>query len=290
MSAVYKREVKANLFSMTGTIFIVFTLVLLGIFCGYSTFTSGSAHLEYGIYNASFMSLLAVPILTMRAFSEERQNKTDQLLYSLPLTTGDIVLGKFFALATVMAVPTVILCIYPLVTASFCTAGSINFGLIYSTILCYYLLGCSVIAVCMFLSSLTESQVISAVISIAAVILMFYMSTFASLVPTDASVSFVVVLAITVVIAYIVWVSVKNYVIAVVTGGVLIIGATMTYILKSSLFEGLLGKILGMLAIYDPIYNFVNGFFDVTSIIYYLSVICLFVFFTVQSVEKRRWN
>ena len=290
MSAIYRRELKANFCSMTGTIFIVFTLVMLGIYCGDSTFAAGSAHLEYAIYNASFLSLLTVPILTMRAFSEERQNKTDQLLYSLPLTTGDIVLGKFFALATVMAVPAAMLCIYTLVVASFCVAGTINFAVISATILCYYLLGCAVIAICMFLSSLTESQVISAVLSIAAVILLFFMSSFASMITTSAAVAFVVVMFICAAIAYIIWLSVKNYLIAGISGAVLMVGATVLYVLKSSLYEGLLGKLFHVLAVFEPIYNFINGIFDVTTLVYYLSVICLFVFFTVQSVEKRRWN
>jgi ABC-2 type transport system permease protein len=290
MNAIYRRELRANLFSMPGTIFIVFTLVMLGIFCGFTTFTTGSPHLQHAVYDASFMSLLAVPILTMRSFSEERQNKTDQLLYSLPLTTGDIVLGKFFALATVMAVPTAILCLYPLVTASFCTAGSINFALIYSTILCYYLLGCAIIAICMFLSSLTESQVISAVMSIAAVILIFYMPSFAGIMTKSAAVSLAVVLVVAVAIAYIVYISVKNYIIAGAVGAALVIGTIVTYVVKASLFEGLIGKIFNKLAVFEPIYNFVNGIFDVSTLIYYISAICLFVFFTVQTVEKRRWN
>ncbi len=290
MNAVYRRELKANLFSMTGTIFIVFALVFIGIFCADYTFGGASAHLEYAIYNASFMSLLAVPVLTMRTFSEERQTKVDQLLYSLPLTTSEIVLGKFFALATIMAIPTIIMCIYPLVMASFCTAGAINFALIYANILCYYLLGCTVIAICMFLSSLTESQVISAVISLAAVILLYFMSSFASMITSSAAVSLVAVLAIAVAIAYIVWVSVKNYIIAGAVGGVLVVGTVVTYVLKSSLFEGLLGKMFSALAVFEPIANFVNGIFDLSTIIYYISFTALFLFFAVQCVEKRRWN
>ncbi len=290
MNAVYRRELKANLFSMTGTIFIVFALVFIGIYCASTIFTSASAHLEFAIYNASFMSLLAVPVLTMRTFSEERQTKVDQLLYSLPLTTADIVLGKFLALATVMAIPTAVMCIYPIAMASFCTAGSINFALIYATIFCYYLLGCTVIAVCMFLSSLTESQVISAVISLAAVLLLFYMSSFASMITTSATVSLVVVILLAALVGYIVWTSVKNYIIAGAVGGVLVIGSVVTYVVKSSLFEGLLGKIFSALAIFDPIANFVNGIFDISTIIYYVSLAALFIFFTIQCVEKRRWN
>lgn len=289
MGAVYKREVKANLMSMTGTIFVVFTLVFLGLFCAVYTF-QGSAHLESAIVSAGFMSLLAVPVLTMRTFTEERQSKTDQLLFSLPLTTAQIVCGKFFALATVMAVPTAVLCIYPLITAALCASGSINFGLIYASVLCYFLLGCAVIAVCMFLSSLTESQVISVIISLAAVLLLYYMPTFSSMISTNATLSFVITLAVIAVVAYIIWASVKNYVVAGIAGGVLVIAASVTFALKSSFYEGLIGKVFEALAIFRPIQNFANGVFDVTSIIYYLSVTALFVFFTVQSVEKRRWN
>ncbi len=290
MNAVYRRELKANLFSMTGTIFVVFALVFIGIYCASAIFTSASSHLEYAIYNASFMSLLAVPVLTMRTFSEERQTRVDQLLYSLPLTTTDIVLGKFFALATVMAIPTAVMCIYPLHMASFAAGSNVNLLLIYASILCYYLLGCTVIAICMFLSSLTESQVISAVISLAAVLLLFYMSSFASMMTTSATVSLAAVIILSAAVAYIVWTSVKNYIIAGAVGGVLVLGSIITYVIKSSLFEGLLGKMFSSLAIFDPIGNFVNGIFDITTIIYYISFSALFIFFTVQRVEKRRWS
>ncbi len=290
MNAVYRRELKSNLFSMTGTIFIAFTLVFIGLYSAMNIFGNASAHFEYAIYSISFMSLLAVPVLTMRTFSEERQTKVDQLLYSLPLTTGEIVLGKFFALATIMAIPTVVMCLYPLIMASFCTAGAVNFALIYASIMCYFLLGCAVIAICMFLSSLTESQVISVVISLAAVLLMYFMSSLASMVSTSSAVSLVVVLAIAIVVAYIVWITLKNYVIAGITGGVLVVGSVVTYVVKSALFEGLAGKMLAAFAIFDPIINFINGIFDISTIIYYVSISALFIFFTVQCVEKRRWS
>ena len=96
--------------------------------------------------------------------------------------------------------------------------------------------------------------------------------------------------AIAVAVAYIVWVTVKNYVIAGVVGGVLVVGTVVTYVVKSSLFEGLLGKMLSAISIFDPITNFVNGIFDISTIIYYMSFAALFVFFTIQCVEKRRWN
>lgn len=290
MSAIYRRELKANFFSMTGTIFIAFALVFMGLYCSNVTFAGSNPNLEQAIIVGSFYSLLAVPILTMRSFSEERHSKTDQLLYSLPLTTGDIVLGKFFAMMTVHAVPTGVLCLFPLVSTIFCTEGSLNYAMIYSTILCYFLLGCAVIAICTFLSSLTESQVISAIMGIAAVLLLYFMSSIAGMVPQTASLSFAAAIIICLAIAYIVWLSVKNLIIAGVSGLVLIIGCSVAYAIKASLFEGLLGKLLSMLAVFEPIYNFAYGIFDLTTIIYYLSVITVFVFLTVQSVEKRRWN
>ena len=290
MSAVYRRELKANLFSMTGTVFIVFALAVIGLYSALYTF-SGNAHLEFAVVSASFMSLLAIPILTMRTFTEERQSKTDQLLFSLPITTVDIVLGKFFALATVMAIPTAILCIYPLVTASLTATGSaVNFGLIYATILCYYLLGCAVIAICMMLSSLTESQVISAVMSLAAILVLFFMSDFASIVPATPAISLAVTILVAALIGYVVYLTVKNFVVSIAVGGMLAVASVVVYIVKSSLYEGLLGKVLDVMSVFKPINTFANGVFDVTAIVYYLSVICLFVYLTVQSLEKRRWS
>lgn len=290
MSAIYRRELKASLCGMTGAIFIAYVLVFMGIYSVIYTLEGLSPHFEYVILSAGFLSLLAVPVLTMRSLPEERHNKTDQLLFSLPITTTDIILGKYFAMVTVFAIPTLVVCLYPLVTTAFITAGTLNYVTIYGTILCYFLLGCAVIAICMFLSSLTESQVISAIISLAALLLVYSISGIAGFIPDTAIASLVVFIILSLVIGYVVWLIVKNTIAAGATAGVLAAISVVFYIFKQEAFEGLAPSLVSRLAVFEAIDSFAYGVFDLTAIIYYVSIAALFVFITVQSVEKRRWS
>lgn len=290
MGAIYKRELKAAFTGMTGPIFIAYVLIFMGFYAVSVVLQGLSPHFEYVILYAGFFSLLAVPVLTMRSLPEERHNKTDQLLFSLPITTLDIVLGKYLAMVTVFAVPVVTLSLYPLVSLMFVTEGSLNFLTIYGTILCYFLLGCAVIGICMFLSSMTESQVISAIVNIAALILIYMISGVASLIPQSGAVSLFILLVAALAVGYIVWLVCKNVIVGASVGGVLAVATVVTYVVKAELFDGLARELVSKLTLFEAIDSFAYGVLDVTAILYYLSIACLFVFLTVQSVEKRRWS
>ena len=105
MVAVFKKDFKSALTGMTGVIFITAVLVFVGIFTALIHFVNGAAQFEYALISASFASLLLTPVLTMRSFSEERKMKTDQLLYSLPLKTSQIIIGKYLALLIIFFKP-----------------------------------------------------------------------------------------------------------------------------------------------------------------------------------------
>ena len=96
MKAIYKRELKAYFNNILGYIFCAFILLFIGIYTMAINLNGASANFEYAIGNMGFIYLIAVPIITMRAIAEERKQKTDQLLYSLPISMSEVVLGKFF--------------------------------------------------------------------------------------------------------------------------------------------------------------------------------------------------
>lgn len=289
MSAVFKKEFRSGMCGMTGMIFIAYVLLFLGLYTVYVNYYLQMGNFEIVVISAAFLSLLAVPLLTMRSFSEERHNKTDQLLYSLPISTGKIVLGKFFGMAAIFAVPTAILCIYPLIAGIY-SSGSINYAIGYGSILAYYLLGCAVIAICMFLSTLTESQVIAAILSIGVILLLYFSDLLLTVVPSGPVVSLIAAIILALILAAVVFAGTKNGVAGSVCGGVLIIGIIIAYVLDASLFDGLLQTIIGALSIFTPIESFGLGTFDVACLFRYLSICALFIFFTAQSFEKRRWN
>lgn len=287
MSALYKKELKSMFYEMTAPLFIAYVLLWNGIYTNLYNLANRIPKFEYAVAAASFISLLAVPILTMRSFAEERSRKTDQLLYFLPMRSSGVIAAKYLAMVTVFAIPCAVMALYPLMLSMY---GEISFAPAYTTLLAYFLLGAAVIAVCMFISSLTESQVIAAVLSVGVILLSYFMSSFSTMLSSTASHSFVGMLVIAALVALIIYTLTKN---AFVGGGFFAIGAVVAlivYLVNSTLYEGLMSKLLAPLSMFTRIDTYVNGMFDICGIVYYLSVIGLFVFFTVQSFEKRRWS
>ena len=162
MTAVYKRELRSYLTSMIGYLFIFFILLLTGIYFSAYQLDAAYPRFEYTLSALTFVFLISVPILTMRTLAEERKQKTDQLLLTAPVSVGKIVMGKYLALVTIFAIPMAIICLYPLVMSKF---GTVSFGTAYTGILGFFLLGCANLGIGVFISSLTESQVIAAVLT-----------------------------------------------------------------------------------------------------------------------------
>ena len=287
MSAVYRRELKSFFTSMIGYIFIAFVLLIAGIFITMTNFRTGYPNFEYSLGSISMILIFVVPILTMRVFAEERRSRTDQLLYSLPMTVKDIVFGKYFAALTVFAVPCVIMCLYPVIMSFY---GKVSFTSAYGAMLGFFFLGASLIAVGVFMSSLTESQVISAVISFGAMLVIYLMNSLSSLVPAAASASYIAFAVVIVLIALLVYYMTKNYWTAFAVAAGLELVLAIFFFSGRSRFEGLFSRALSWLSFFSRLDNFIYGIFDITSLVYYLTVTAVFVFFTMQSVEKRRWS
>lgn len=184
MPAIYKREVKNYFHTVIGWLFMAAILFSISLyFAAYNLF-SGDAYFSDAIGSAAFILLLAVPVLTMRVLAEERKQKTDQLILTAPVGVGDIVLGKFFAMATLMTVPMLIVMFYPLIMGRF---GEIGYTQAYVAVLGYWLYGLCSIAVGTLISSMTENQVISAVLIFAALFVTYIMSGICSLISTDGN-------------------------------------------------------------------------------------------------------
>ena len=177
MTAVYKRELRSYLTSMIGYLFIFFILLLTGIYFSAYQLDAAYPRFEYTLSALTFVFLISVPILTMRTLAEERKQKTDQLLLTAPISVGKIVMGKYLALVTIFAIPMAIICLYPLVMSKF---GTVSFGTAYTGILGFFLLGCANLAIGVFISSLTESQVIAAVLTFVFLFAFFMMNGISS--------------------------------------------------------------------------------------------------------------
>ena len=287
MTAIYKRELKSYLTSMVGYLFIFFVLVLTGIYFSAYQLSAAYPKFETTLSAVTFVFLIGVPILTMRVLAEERKQKTDQLLLTAPVSVGNIVTGKYLALVTVYAIPILVLCTYPLIMSKF---GTVDFGTAYTAILGFFLLGCANIAIGLFMSALTESQVIAAVLTFV-LLFAFYMmngiSSFFSKTSMSTCVTFgLLILA----AAIIVYTLIKNVLISAAVGVIGEVILVIVYLLKSSIFEGGIQKVLDIFNLSGHFDNFTNNIFDIKGIVYFLSVIAVCLFLTMQSILKRRWN
>lgn len=287
MTAIYKRELKSYLTSMIGYLFIFFILVLTGIYFSAYQLSAAYPKFEYTLSALTFVFQIAVPILTMRVLAEERKQKTDQLLLTSPVSVGGIVMGKYLALVTVYAIPMGVICLYPILMSKF---GTVSFAAAYTAILGFFLLGCANIAIGVFFSSITESQVISAVLTFV-FLFAFYMmsgiSTFFSQTSLSTCIAFgLLILALCIII----YTMIKNFVISAAICVVGEVALVITYIVNSGIFEGGIQKVLDIFNLSAHFENFTNSIFDVTGIVYFLSVIAICIFLTMQSIIKRRWN
>ncbi len=288
MLAIYKRELKSYFQSMVGCVFIAFLMVFTGIYFMAYNLMSGYPYFSYTLSGSLIVFIVGIPLITMRSFSEERKNKTDQLLLTAPVSLGKVVMGKYLAIVTVIAIPNVIFCIYPLIIKS---QGTAYLMVDYISILVFFLLGCVYAAIGMFLSSLTESQIIAFISTFGILLVLYLWDGILSMLPSSALSGLVGVLIILSVAAFYIWQMTGN---AVLAGAIEIIGAAagiITYIVRSSLFENLLSNLLGRLALANVFTDITsNSIVDITGIVLYLSFIAVFVFLTVQAIQKRRWS
>lgn len=287
MFAIYKRELKSYMTSMFGYVFMAVNILLAGVYFNNINIQGGSPYFAYTLSYISFLFMFTTPLITMRMIADERKQKTDQLLLTSPVTVMQIVLGKYLAVVTVFAVPVLLYCIYPLVMGMF---GDVYYAMTYGAILAYFLIGCAFIAIGMFVSSLTDSVVISAFISLVVFFFMYMEDTLVAFIPSTAISS---------VIGYAVIIAVAAAVIYYMTSNILISGIIgiaaeavlgVLYAVMPKIFEGSIANVFNVFNITKGFENFLNGIFDLKAIVYYISVIVICFTLTVQMIQKRRWS
>ena len=287
MIAIWKREIASYYKSITGWLLAAFLLIFAGIYCMAYNLSGYYAKFEYVLSAISFIYLIAVPIISMRTLAEEKRQKTDQLLYSLPLRLSSVVIGKYLGMLMVLAVPVLIMALYPLILSQF---GAIHYASVYGALLAFFLLGACLLSIGLFISSVTESQVASAVITLVAMLLLYFMNGLASYISTESSASLIALMILVVVFAVILQFLAKNPIISVLTAVVGCGALYLWYSSNTSFFSGLFAGMLASISVFDRFDTFTDGVFDLTAIVYYLSIIGVFLFLTIQSMEKRRWN
>ena len=288
MLAIYKRELKSYFHSMTGCVFIAFLVMFTGIYFMAYNLNAGYPYFSYTLSGSLIVFLVGIPLLTMRSFSEERKTKTDQLLLTAPVSLTKVVLGKYFAMVTVLAVPNVIFCLFPLLIK---LQGTAYLLVDYSSIEVFFLLGCVYLAIGMFMSSLTESQIIAFISTFGILLLLYLWDGILSFLPSSAFSGMIGILLILTLIVVYIYHMTKNWMLAAGIEAVGIVTALIVYFVKSSLYENLLTKLLGRLALADVFMNISSSnIVDVSGLLLYVSILIIFVFLTIQTIQKRRWS
>ena len=287
MIAVYKKELRTSFTGMAAYVFIAFVLVFAGIYTMLYNLSNGYPNFEYVLQSMSIIFLIAIPILTMRSIAEERRQHTDQLLYALPLGMTRIVLGKYLAILTVVAVPCVIMGFYPLLLSQY---GQISFATAFGALIGFFLLSAALAAIGLLISALTENQAVAAGLCFVVMMLLYFMNNLTSFVSDTATASLAALMIVVLVIAAPVLLFTNSTPLAGLVAVIGCGGLLGCFAVASDRFEGLFDKMMESLSVFERFYTFIDGVFDLTGALYFLSIIAVALFLTVQTMEKRRWS
>ena len=289
MRAIFKREMRAYFASPVGYVVVAALLALYGFFY-YQVMAIGSSSYITQVFSTMFMfSMMIMPIITMRSMSDDRKNKTDQLLLTSPVSVWGVVLGKFFAMCAVFALPCLVDAVMILILWALggtVTALAANFA----GLLCYFLLGCAAIAIGEFLSGLTENQIIAAVAGFSALLLTYLMPSLRSMFNAGSAVALAVFTGIAGAASLAAGLRTRSFVLGCLTFAALCLGLTGLFLLRSAWLTEAFSAVLSALCLFTPFEDFVNNSFSIPAVVYYLTVTAVFLFFTAQDIEKRRWN
>ena len=275
MTAIFKREFRSFFHGMLGYVLTAFLVASSGLYFLARCLIYGLTDFSYyTLYQTIFMLLLYIPVLAMRSLAEERHSRTDQLLLTSPVSVWGIVLGKFFAMAAVFALP--------------CAVSALLANL--AGLLCYFLLGCAAIALCEFLSGLTENQIIAAVAGFSALLLAYLMPSLRSMFNAGSAVALAVFTGIAGAASLAAGLRTRSFVLGCLTFAALCLGLTGLFLLRSAWLTEAFSAVLSALCLFTPFEDFVNNSFSIPAVVYYLTVTAVFLFFTAQDIEKRRWN
>lgn len=287
MIAILKRELKSYFLTPIGYIYMGFFLLIAGVFFTFGNLFTRSSYFTSFLGGILFVYLFAIPLLTMRLFSEERRQKTDQLLLTSPVSIPEIVLGKFLAAFTVYLITLAVTVMYAVVVGVF---GDLALWETVGSYIGFIFLGSCYIAVGIFISAGTENQLTSALVSFFSLLLVWLIDPISQSVPADLVAGIVFAAFLAAAVCLYLYVNTRNFyiVIAAALFGALLI--TALYFIDKGLYIGFIRKFLNWFSLNKRYENFSMGMLKVDSLVYYLSFSGLFLFLTVRLIEKRRWN
>lgn len=287
MLAVFSKEFRSYFNSALGYVFMGVFLLISGIFFALSNLLPASAYYGSVLQSSTFVFLILVPVITMKTLSEERHQKTDQLLLTVPLSTPEIVLGKYFAAVAVFLLTIAVTLLYPVIMRVF---GNIAVWEIVGNYIGFVLLGSSFIAVGLFISSLTDNQVAAAAGTFGALLFLWMTDWVRQGLPTGVTSGTVFAIILAAVLSYVVYMTTRNIYICSITSLIGCIAILAVYLVKKELFEGFTSKFFGWFSVLNRYDSFAMGILSVSSIVYYISFSAALIYLIILMIDKRRWS
>ena len=287
MTAIFKREFRSYFTGMVGYAVAAVSLFFLGLYFTNRNLLYQSSDFAGVLYTTTLILLFLLPAISMRSFAEERRARTDQLLLTSPVSIPAIVAGKFLAQLAVFCVPLTAAAVMPLILTAF---GKVSLISAYAALLGYILLGGACLAVGTFISCLTENQIVAYLASFVVLLIAYLMNGIKTMFTSGNILAFVVFALVLLAASAAVGVVCKNI---LAGGAVLAVGAAALFalfILRPAWLLSAFDAVLTALALFAPYAEIIGGSFSLPVILYYLSVIGVFLFFTGQTLERRRWN
>lgn len=236
MGAIFRRELGSFFTSGIAYVFLGIFYLLSGWLFSVNTLDIGTSDMSGYLSILVAAIIILVPVLTMKTFSEEKKQKTEQGLLTAPVSLGAIVLGKYFAVFVMYLLGISVIFIHAVILSFF---GTVDWILVLSNYAALLLMGSACVAIGMLVSALTENQVVAAVGGIFALLFVFILGFIASF--SFVNIEFI-------------------------------------------------SDILTSLSFYNKYYEFTCGIFNLSSVLFFISVAVIFNFLTVRLFEKRRWS
>lgn len=287
MIAIIKKELRTYFLTPVGYIFMGFFLLISGFFFAAENLFPANPNYNGMLGTITFVFMILVPILTMRLLADETRQKTDQLLLTSPLNVTEIVLGKYLAAVTVLLLTVIITFIYPMILSFF---GTISLSEIIGGYIGFLLLGSSFIAIGLFVSSFTENQLIAAVVTFSALLFFWVMDSLQQLLPGGVTSGIVFVSLLLILLILLIQRNLKNIFITTSIAVVGLVSITAGYLMNKFIYDGLVLKAIDWLSLIKRFEPFIRGNLSLSPVVFYLSFITVFIFLTVQILEKRRWD
>jgi len=287
MIAIIMKELRTYFSQMTGYIFLALTILLTALFFVMVNVFSLNPNYHHVLNSTTILFFLIIPTLTMRLFADEVKNRTDQLLFTSPLAIWQIVVGKYLAAGALFVGAMAVTMLFPVIISQY---GSLPVEQIVGAYLGYILMGLGFISIGLFVSVMTENQIIAAVATSGAIFFIFILDGLAGGMPADALSSLVFICLLILALAGVLYNSTKNIFAAVVLAVIGFAVAILMFYIDRLMFDAIIPRMFRWLSVFSRFDSLTRGVLNLADIVYYVTFPLVFIYLTVNVIEKRRWR